>query len=92
MRSFHEHAGRRKRWNRAFSTVSVKEYEPMVIRRALQLVDELHRKSLEGDTISEISADLAQWLSFFACVSILVVFLLNRDHTFFRTDFMGDMA
>lgn len=64
MRSFHEHAGRRKRWNRAFSTNSVKEYEPMVIRRALQLVDELHRKSSKGDTDSEI--DLAQWLSFFA--------------------------
>lgn len=66
MRNFHEHAGRRKRWNRAFSTNSVKEYEPMVIRRALQLVDELQRKPSKGDTDSEISVDLAQWLSFFA--------------------------
>lgn len=65
MRSFHQHVGRRKRWNRAFSTVSVKEYEPIVVKRALQLVDELQRRSTKGDSNSENSVNLAQWLSFF---------------------------
>lgn len=69
MRTIHEHIGRRKRWNRAFSTISVKEYEPVVIKRALQLADELQRRSSKGDyTQTESSLDLARWLSFFSCV------------------------
>lgn len=68
MRNVHEHTGRRKRWNRAFSTVSVKEYEPIVIKRALQLVDELQRRSTKEQSNAENSLDLAQWLSFFTSV------------------------
>lgn len=69
MRTMQEHVGRRKRWNRAFSTISVKEYEPIVIKRALQLADELQRRSSKGDhTQAESFVNLAQWLSFFACV------------------------
>lgn len=69
MRTIHEHIGRRKRWNRAFSTISVKEYEPVVIKRALQLADELQRRSSKDDyTQTESSLDLARWLSFFSCV------------------------
>ena len=64
MRTVHEHTARRKRWNRAFSTMSVKEYEPIVVRRALQLVDELTRRSTKNIG-AEGSLDLAQWLSFF---------------------------
>lgn len=69
MRTIHEHIRRRKRWNRAFSTISVKEYEPVVIKRALQLADELQRRSSKDDyTQTESSLDLARWLSFFSCV------------------------
>lgn len=65
MRSVHDHTVRRKRWNRAFSTVSVKEYEPIVIKRALQLVDELQRRSTKQQSSAQNYVDLAQWLSFF---------------------------
>lgn len=65
MRFIDEHVARRKRWIRAFSTVSVKNYEPIVIKRALQLVDELQRRSTKGDSSSENYIDLAQWLSYF---------------------------
>lgn len=90
MRNVHDHATRRKRWNRAFSTVSVKEYEPIVIKRALQLVDELQRRSTKEQPNAQNYVDLAQWLSFFTYVSSA---LYRQDLIwYYRTDFMGDMA
>lgn len=53
------HQTRRKPWNRAFSTLATKEYQPIIIRRAVQLVDRLAEH--KGATI-----DLAQWFGFFA--------------------------
>lgn len=64
-RSLHDHARRRKRWNRGFSTVSVKDYEPIITRRALQLVQELERRSGVDSGRGRQSLDLAQWFSFF---------------------------
>lgn len=55
-----EHARRRRPWNRAFSTSSLREYQPVIARRALQLLDALQNQGSE--------LDLAQWISFFACV------------------------
>lgn len=52
-----EHARRRKPWNRAFNTTGLKEYQPIIARRALQLVEGIHK---QGGVI-----DLAQWISFF---------------------------
>ncbi|KAI0727049.1 hypothetical protein C8Q72DRAFT_925512 [Fomitopsis betulina] len=40
-RNMQIHADARKVWNRAFTTTSVKKYEPIVIRGIAQLVDEL---------------------------------------------------
>ncbi|KAL5498761.1 hypothetical protein ACEPAH_2116 [Sanghuangporus vaninii] len=62
MRSVHEHAKRRKRWNRAFNSAAVKEYEPIVQKRVLQLVDELEKRSTRNNIVS---VSLSQWLGYF---------------------------
>ncbi|KAH8113754.1 high nitrogen upregulated cytochrome P450 monooxygenase 2, partial [Phellopilus nigrolimitatus] len=58
IRTAHEHVRRRKPWNRAFNTAGVKGYEPLVVRRALQLVGELEKR--------KTGVDLAAWFIFFA--------------------------
>ncbi|EJD00159.1 high nitrogen upregulated cytochrome P450 monooxygenase 2 [Fomitiporia mediterranea MF3/22] len=63
IRTMHEHARRRKAWNRAFNTSAVKGYEPIVQKRALQLVSELNKRTAKTGVPS---VDLAQWLSYFA--------------------------
>ena len=63
IRSLHEHSRRRKRWNRAFNSAAVKDYETVVQRRALQLVDELEKQSMKYDISS---VNLAEWLSYFS--------------------------
>ena len=64
-----EHARRRKPWNRAFNTASVKGYEPLIQKRALQLVQELTVRSNSHDQLREgkqqASINLAEWLSYF---------------------------
>ena len=62
IRSAHEHAVRRKRWNRAFSTSAVKDYEVVVARRALQLADCLEKASAASDR----GVDLSKWFGHFA--------------------------
>ncbi|KAL5522514.1 hypothetical protein ACEPAG_8530 [Sanghuangporus baumii] len=62
MRSVHEHALRRKRWNRAFNSAAVKGYDPIVQKRALQLVDELEKRSTRNNIVS---VSLSLWLSYF---------------------------
>ncbi|KAL5476717.1 hypothetical protein ACEPAI_2903 [Sanghuangporus weigelae] len=62
-RSFHEHARRRKRWNRAFNSMAVKGYEAIIQKRALQLVDELEKRSTKYEVSS---VNLAEWLSYFS--------------------------
>ena len=62
MRFVHEHAKRRKRWNRAFNSAAVKGYEPIVHKRALQLVDELEKRSTKN---GHDSMCLSEWLSYF---------------------------
>lgn len=39
-----EHAARRKIWNRAFSSGALRQYEPLLRKRALQLCEELERR------------------------------------------------
>ncbi|KAJ3546904.1 hypothetical protein NM688_g5462 [Phlebia brevispora] len=53
-----EHQRRRRPWNRAFNTAATKEYEPMLKKRAVQLVEALEKQS--G------IVDLAQWISYFS--------------------------
>ena len=49
---------RRKPWNRAFNTSSLKEYEPAIEKRVRQLVDALGER--KGKVV-----DLAKWVSYF---------------------------
>ncbi|TDL19581.1 high nitrogen upregulated cytochrome P450 monooxygenase 2 [Rickenella mellea] len=59
-RDIQDHKRRRNRWNRAFTSASVKEYEPTISRRALQLVEQLEKRAKNKETV-----DIAKWLSFF---------------------------
>ncbi|OBZ71224.1 hypothetical protein A0H81_08431 [Grifola frondosa] len=54
----HEHARRRKPWNRAFSVPALKGYEEIIVRRVEQLVETLASQPSE--------ANLGKWLSWFA--------------------------
>ena len=60
-----EHARRRKPWNRAFNTISVKGYEQILIRRALQLVGELEKRAQVKGGPLESAVNLAEWMKFF---------------------------
>lgn len=53
-----EHAIRRKPWNRAFNTASLKEFQPFIESRVHQLVDGLSKR--QGQAV-----DIAEWMSFF---------------------------
>jgi cytochrome P450 len=57
-----EHSKRRKPWNRAFSSTSLKEYQPTVARRVDQLIGALEAQ--QGPV------DLAQWLGYFTCANL----------------------
>ncbi|KAL1948749.1 hypothetical protein VTO73DRAFT_10555 [Trametes versicolor] len=53
-----EHLKRRRPWARAFSGPAIKEYEPMVASRALQLVQAL--QSQQGEV------DIGKWINYFS--------------------------
>ncbi|KZT08069.1 cytochrome P450 [Laetiporus sulphureus 93-53] len=67
-RNKEDHAEMRRVWNRAFTTASVKKYEPIVIRRASQLVEELKRRCSQDpeDGREGMEVDLARWVSCFS--------------------------
>ena len=77
-----EHARRRKPWNHAFNTISVKGYEPIIEKRALQLVRELEKRSVSKASFRSECVEivnLAQWLSFFTYAKYLnevILFIL----------------
>jgi cytochrome P450 len=54
-----EHKRRRKTWDRAFSTASIKNYEEIVTRKARELIEQLEKRA--GQEI-----DLSMWMSYFA--------------------------
>ncbi len=64
MRSIAEHLERRKVWNKAFNSTSIKEYEPILKARVLQLVTELENRCITA-TAQGVELDLSQWLSYF---------------------------
>ena len=59
------HNERRKLWNHAFSTASLKEFQPLVKDRILDLVAQLGRRASDNPEGEEISLDLAQWMANF---------------------------
>jgi cytochrome P450 len=64
-RNAKEHARRRRPWNRAFSTASVKEYEVTLSVRVTQLADRL---ADQGGSV-----DLALWISYFTYVDCILL-------------------
>lgn len=77
-----EHARRRRPWNRAFSTAALKEYHPIIHKRATQLTERLGStctganagQQTETEANKDTWTDLTQWIAYFAY------------------DFMGDMV
>ena len=61
IRDYKEHAPRRRPWNRAFTTSMIKEYEPVIVKRVLQLVEHLEKKV--GKELN-----LTEWLNYFTYV------------------------
>ena len=54
-----EHARRRRPWTRSFSPSALKDYESLVIKRTLQLMEVVSSKSL-NDVV-----DLKKWIDYF---------------------------
>ncbi|KAI5124823.1 hypothetical protein M0805_005453 [Coniferiporia weirii] len=64
-RDVQEHSRRRRTWNRAFSTTSVKGYEPILVKRALQLVEELEKRSRKEKDGRVPAVNLSDWMNRF---------------------------
>lgn len=63
----HEHAKRRRLWNRAFSISAIKGYEPMIKRRLLQLVEALDKEAnICKNTRKSIS--ILEWMKLYTYV------------------------
>ncbi|KAJ6460899.1 high nitrogen upregulated cytochrome P450 monooxygenase 2 [Mycena sanguinolenta] len=54
------HTAKRRVWNRAMTSACIREYEPLIVKRASQLVSCLH------DRTSSSTVDLVHWLDLFA--------------------------
>ncbi|KAL5507847.1 hypothetical protein ACEPAH_5465 [Sanghuangporus vaninii] len=65
IRDMQEHARRRKAWNRAFSTSSLKGYEPILVRRALQLTDMLEKQAGAKGGPQKDAVNLVEWMRYF---------------------------
>ncbi len=82
LRDLHEHGRQRKPWNRAFSTSAVKDYEPVIAKRAIQLADALERVS---ETQSgRRTVDLSEWFGYFAYV-YKIIFMVRVHYLTLRT-------
>jgi hypothetical protein len=53
-----EHGKRRRLWDRAFTPIAIKSYEPMLHARVSQLMDELYRRVTQP-------VDISDWFGFF---------------------------
>ena len=60
VRNPHEHAARRRPWQRAMATECVRGYEPTIAKRALQLVSKFEMAAQKDEEV-----DLAQWIGYF---------------------------
>lgn len=54
-----QHVQRRKVWNRAFNAGSLQEYDPLLIRRTRELINELANRQ------SEV-VNMSKWMEYFA--------------------------
>ena len=60
-----EHARLRVPWNYAFRSESLRDYQPIIVRRASQLVEVLEKRALARETVN-----LVTYMSYFACVRV----------------------
>lgn len=68
-RSSEEHARKRVPWAHAFSSASVKDLQPAIIKRAAQLADELEKRVIGGGNGRKGKAEevnLVDYMSYFA--------------------------
>ena len=66
LRDVNLHRERRKLWNRGFTSASLKEYQPILTSRVLQLVDELKKRCALADSEPKKPVDLASWIAYFS--------------------------
>ena len=59
IRDPHQHAARRKLWQRGMTTESLRGYEPTIAKRSLQLVDTLETAARKDEEV-----DLAKWIGY----------------------------
>ena len=81
-----EHARRKRFWNRGFSTAALKDYESLVIKRTLQLVEVLSSKNMK-----EI-IDLTTWIKFFRYAAMSSLALAQIKLLHYSYDAMTDIA
>ncbi|SRR6266404_864849 len=62
------HMHQRKPWNRAFSSVALKEYEGFLAKRARQLLSCIEDRIHRSDQKDGVVLDMAEWFSYFAYV------------------------
>ena len=62
-----EHRERRKLWNHGFTTSALRDYQPILSNRVLQLAENLNKRAGK-DSYKGEPLDLAEWVGFFACV------------------------
>ncbi|TFY79311.1 hypothetical protein EWM64_g4697 [Hericium alpestre] len=63
-RTLARHAVLRKEWSRGFTTLALKDYEPMVMGRVRQLLESLQERCSLGEKGTVL--DMASWASYFA--------------------------
>ena len=63
IRDIEQHSERRKLWNHAFTTASLKELQVIVESRVLELVEELRKRISPKLGAEIVSVDLAQWMT-----------------------------
>jgi cytochrome P450 len=54
------HATRRKLWDKAFATAALRDYQPLILNRLAQLIDQLDTHTHDGRIV-----DLNEWLGYF---------------------------
>ena len=71
LRDVDQHHERRKLWNRGFTTSSLKELQPYIEGRVLELIEELGKRSTSKNAGDDETVDLAHWLANFTYVCFL---------------------
>ena len=65
-RDLADHTQKRKPWTKGLSAASVREYSPTIIRRALELAEELDKLVVQSKEDIPQSVNLTSWMSRFA--------------------------